>query len=231
MIVILAAMKEELDAISEYVENPMRKMTPFGELVEGTIANTSVVCAQSGVGKAAAAGATTFLMERYAVSAIINVGSAGGLSKALSIGDVVVGQQLTYHDLDLSAFNYPKGWANTDYVFNTDKKLLAFLEGASQALDLSIFVGNIVSGDQFIYDKKQFDAIIDVFDPVLAVEMEGAAIAHIASKYHVPCAILRSISDIVIDEDNASDFNVYIKKAAANSAAIVHYLIRQLAHQ
>jgi len=231
MIVILAAMKEEFDAIVSYVENPMQKQTVFGELVEGTIANQKVVCAQSGIGKSAAAASTTYLIERYTVSTILNVGSAGGLSKDLNIGDVVVADKVTYHDLDLSAFDYPSGWDNEKYVFTPDKKLTDLVIKANQGLDIQTHLGSIVSGDQFIHDKNQFLKIIDMFNPVLAVDMEAAAIGHIASLYTIPYAIFRSISDVVIDDNNPQDFSKYIKKAAANSAAIVNYLIHQLVGQ
>lgn len=231
MIVILAAMKQEFDEIVNYLQNPMEKQTVFGDLVEGTIHDTKVVCAQCGIGKAAAAATTTFLIERYTVSTILNIGSAGGLSNDLMIGDVVVVDKVTYHDLDLSAFDYPTGWDNKKYVFTTDQKLNEIALKANKAIDVTIHHGSLVSGDQFIYDKAQFLKIMDTFNNVLAVDMEAAAIAHIASLYTIPFAILRSISDVVIDDNNPEDFSTYIKKAAANSAAIVNHLITQLAGQ
>ncbi len=231
MIVILAAMKQEFDAIVKYLENPMEKQTVFGDLVEGTIHNTKVVCAQCGIGKAAAAATTTFLIERYTVSTILNIGSAGGLSNDLMIGDVVVADRVAYHDLDLSAFNYPSGWDNKKYVFIPDQRLNEIALKASKDIDVRVQHGSIVSGDQFIHDKSQFLKIMDTFNEVLAVDMEAAAIAHIASLYTIPYAIFRSISDVVINDNNPEDFNTYIKKAASNSAAIVNYLIIQLGGQ
>lgn len=221
MIIVLAAMQEELDAIVCYVDHPIKKNTPFGELIEGSIHGHSVVCAQTGVGKAVAAATTTYLLEHYDVSSIINIGSAGGLSLDLSIGDVIIADKVTYHDWDLSAFGYPVGWDNASYVFEMDRQLIKIAQEATKNLEGKSWVGPIVSGDQFISEKDQFSQIINTFPGALAVEMEAAAVGHVASLYQVPCAILRGISDVVLQDDSHIDFDLYIKKAAAQSAAAV----------
>lgn len=231
MIVILAAMQEELDAIVKHVDSPTKKQTPFGELVEGLIFNQHVVCAQTGIGKAVAAATTTYLIEHYDVSNIINIGSAGGLSLDLSIGDVIIADKVSYHDWDLRAFGYPVGWDNKAYVFTMDQALIKLAVEATKDIQGKAWVGPIVSGDQFICENDQIDKIIKTFSGVVAVEMEAAAVAHIASLYHVPCAILRSISDVVLKEDSHVDFDIYIKKAAAQSATAVVSTIRLLGHQ
>lgn len=231
MIVILAAIQAEFDALVAFVKNPMQKMTPFGELVEGTIFDQQVVCAQTGVGKSAAAATTTYLIERYSVSTIINVGSAGGLSEDLAIGDIVVVDKVTYHDFDLTAFDYPYGWDFEDYVFYADQNLIEKAMSKKQLLDSKIVSGPLASGDQFIHDKHHFEKIKQAFAGLLAVDMEGAAIGHVASLYNIRFAIIRSISDLVLKDDNPSDFSLYIQKAAANSAALVNHLIYTLANQ
>lgn len=231
MIVILAAMQEELDAVVQFVNHPIKKTTPFGELIEGTIHDQHVVCAQTGIGKAVAAATTTYLLEHYEVSSIINIGSAGGLSLDLSVGDVIIADKVSYHDWDLRAFGYPTGWDNTAYVFTMDQSLITQAKEATQDIEGLAWVGPIVSGDQFICDNDQFEKIINTFSGVLAVEMEAAAVAHIANLYHVPCAILRSISDVVLKDDSHVDFETYIKKAATQSAAAVVSTIRLMGYQ
>ncbi len=231
MIAIMAAMKEELDAIVAHVEKPIVKLTPFGELVEGYIDKKSVVCAQSGIGKAVAAATTTFLIERYPISKIINIGTAGGLSMDLSVTDVVVADRVSYHDFDISAFGYPKGWDNSKYVFKCDEDLISLAQNQAHEISSNLWVGSIVSGDQFITDKAQFNKITTMFEGVLAVDMEGAAIAHVAYLYDKPVAIIRSISDIVFDDSNHVSFVDYIKKAAIQSATCVVNVIKQISSQ
>ncbi len=231
MIIVLAAMKEELDAIVAHLDKKIIKQTPFGQLYEGLINNRQVVCAQSGIGKTVAAATTTFLIERYPVSIIINIGTAGGLSSDLSVTDVIVADRVSYHDFDISAFGYPKGWLNTDYVFNCDQQLITLAKNQALAISSKLWVGAIVSGDQFISDKQQFMKITDTFEGVLAVDMEAAAIAHVAHLYQIPVAIMRSISDIVIDDLNHMSFLEYIKKAAVQSATCVVGVINHLPHQ
>lgn len=231
MIVVLAAMQEEFEAIVAFVKNPMVKYTPFGELVEGEIFDQKVVCAQTGIGKSVAAATTTYMIERYSVSMVINVGSAGGLSDDLNIGDIVVVDKVSYHDFDLSAFDYPLGWANEKYVFYPDSDLNQRALSKEQFLEHKIVKGSLVSGDQFIHEKDTFKKIIKEFEGVKAVDMEGAAIGHITSLYATRFAIIRSISDLALADDNPIDFSTYIKKAAANSAALVNHLIYTLSNQ
>ncbi len=228
MIVILAAMKEELDAVVANIESPMVKLTPFGELYEGTIKDKKVICAQSGVGKTVAAATTTYLIERFPVTTILNIGTAGGLSTTLSVTDVVVADKVSYHDLDLRAFNYPTGWNNTSFVFFSDTKLVELAKQQANQISSNLFVGPIVSGDQFVSERSQFEKIIETFDGVLAVDMEACAIAHVASLYHLPFAIVRSISDIVVEDDNQMSFLEYIKKAAIQSAACVVGIVEKI---
>lgn len=231
MIIILAAMKEEVDAIVSHVQTPIKNHSPFGDVILGTIHQQQVVIAQTGIGKAVAAATTAYMLNQYNTTCIINIGSAGGLSNDLTIGDVIIANKVSYHDWDLSAFNYPKGWENTSMVFTMDNSLIQLAQQATKNNRIKAWVGPIVSGDQFISRADQFETIIDTFSGVLAVEMEAAAVGHIANLFNVPCAILRSISDVVFDENSTSDFNTYIKKAAAQSAAAIVSTIQLLGAQ
>ena len=60
--------------------------------------------------------------------------------------------------------------------------------------DIQVFEGRIASGDQFVADQGVKDVIVSEFG-AYAVEMEGAAIAHAAYLNHVPCLVVRAISD------------------------------------
>jgi adenosylhomocysteine nucleosidase len=50
--------------------------------------------------------------------------------------------------------------------------------------------------------------------------MEGAAIGHVCYVNHVPCAILRAISDGG-DEAAATDYPTFLRAAAATASAVL----------
>jgi adenosylhomocysteine nucleosidase len=55
--------------------------------------------------------------------------------------------------------------------------------------------------------------------------MEGAALAHVASKLKIPFLVIRSISDLVIHPHNEMTFDAYLKKASERSAQLCERLV------
>ena len=51
----------------------------------------------------------TLLFEKYPIDYLINIGSAGVLDLKQNVGDVVISNAITYHDVDVTAFNYEYG--------------------------------------------------------------------------------------------------------------------------
>ena len=74
-------------------------------------------------------------------------------------------------------------------------------------------------GDQFIAGEEQTAPIVKNFAPK-AVEMEGAAIAHVAWANKVPFVIIRSISDNA-DGGAPLSYPEFLPIAARNSCAVV----------
>jgi len=91
-----------------------------------------------------------------------------------------------------------------------------------------IVQGEIMSGDSFIYHPEQIQQIRERFPSVLAVEMEGAAIAQTCYLFDIPFVIIRSISDIVSVEQSEEDYKKFLTKAAENSVALVINLLNKL---
>jgi adenosylhomocysteine nucleosidase len=59
--------------------------------------------------------------------------------------------------------------------------------------------------------------------------MEGGAIAHACTRFDVPFLILRALSDVPCKGENASDFQTFLTRAAANSAELCLVLVKSLA--
>ena len=88
----------------------------------------------------------------------------------------------------------------------------------------TVYRGLIASGDQFFSSAQSVQALRTALPEVLAVEMEGAAVAQVAHEYGIPCAVIRTISDRA-DHAAAVDFQHFVTHALAPYARA---LMRQL---
>lgn len=77
--------------------------------------------------------------------------------------------------------------------------LVAAAEQACTDAGVKYIVGKIATGDTFVGDSATKNAIAADCAPD-CVEMEGAAVAHVAAKYGVPCVVLRAMSDNADEE-------------------------------
>ena len=89
-----------------------------------------------------------------------------------------------------------------------------------------MFTGRVVSGDQFISDKKKKEWLSSQFEGLCA-EMEGAAIAHGAYLNQIPCVIVRAISDKA-DNSASMDYPAFEKKAIEHSSRLLEKLLPEL---
>jgi 5''-methylthioadenosine/S-adenosylhomocysteine nucleosidase len=192
---------------------------------EGEIRGINAVVVKSGVGKVNAALCAQRLVLEFGVTHIINTGIAGAVAKGLRVFDIVVSTDAMYHDVDATVFGYkPAQIPQMDvYQFPADAALAAAAERAfnetSFAKTQKLIKGRVASGDQFVSSGEVKNRIRDLCSPA-CVEMEGAAIAHACWLNAVPFVIIRSMSDMADDGEEASSaFNE--KTSAEESAAIV----------
>ncbi|PIT52481.1 5'-methylthioadenosine/adenosylhomocysteine nucleosidase [Snodgrassella alvi] len=226
LITIVAAMQLELDYLLEQLDKRQDSVAGAVHFHQGEIKGVPVILALSGIGKVNAALTTSVIIERFAPDYVINTGSAGGLKAGIQIGDVVVGNEVAHHDVDVTVFGYvpgqvpqlpPRFFAN-QYLVDAAKQAALVFTGAE------IHTGLIVSGDQFIGTAEQNRFIKENFADVVAVEMEAAAIAQTCHQLNVPFVIIRAISDN--GDANASiSFDQFLQRAAIHSAKMVINLI------
>lgn len=226
---IIGAMPQEVRTLTERLNNPQTTTVAGIHLTEGELNDTPVIIMQCGIGKVNATLGTTLMISRYQPRAIINTGSAGGIGAGLAVGDVVIGDTVTHHDVDVTAFGYAAGQvAQMPENYPCDARLIKIAKQAAQAFpDAIIHHGQIVSGDQFIADSTHFSIIKNTFSTALAVEMEAAAIAQTCYRFAVPFVVVRAISDLA-DESASVSFDEFIEQAGAHSANMVIALIKSL---
>ena len=193
---------------------------------EGRIGQHEVVLVQSGIGKVMSAMSVAILAETFGVDAIINTGSAGAVSEGLAIGDVVIADRLVYHDVDVTAFGYAYGqMAGQELYYQADQTLMASLQKVLNQQGIHNHVGLIATGDSFIAGQEKVDTIKHHFPEVLAVEMEGAAIAQAAQAAGKPFLVIRAMSDTAQGDANIS-FDEFILEAGKRSAQTLLALLK-----
>lgn len=228
-IAVVGAMEQEIELLRESMANV--KHVSFGKFsaYEGELAGKRMVLVLSGIGKVNAAVSTSWVIHQFAPGCIINTGSAGGLGKGLKVGDVVIGETVAHHDVDVTAFGYVWGQVpQLPAVFTSDSNLIHQAEKAAQVFEgAAVTQGLIVSGDRFVHSSEGVAEIRSHFPDVKAVEMEAAAIAQTCHQLEVPFVIIRAVSDSA-DEKADISFEEFLKTAAVSSAKMVTEIVKSL---
>ena len=202
------------------------------------------------VGKVAAAVTASLLIQEFDVDAIVVVGVAGATDSAVRIGDIVVADRLVQHDIDLKGvlgyqrFDIPllgvREMRSCDRLFGVATEAAkravisaSYVNGVRNFSKESpqIHAGVIGSGDVFVCDPGERDALSAAISDLKCVEMEGAAVAQVCIEHGVPFVVTRIISDEASGHA-AGDFGAFIEQAASvGSAAFVREFVSVLASQ
>ncbi|MFP5390000.1 MAG: 5'-methylthioadenosine/adenosylhomocysteine nucleosidase [Gammaproteobacteria bacterium] len=242
---IISALQEEQQGLVEAMHGPTTLIHGMRDYTLGRLAGIDVVCVLSRIGKVAAATTVTMLVEKFGVTHIVFTGVAGAADHCVHVGDIVVAESLVQYDMDASPlfprFEVPlTGISHFLSDVHLTERLAAvagnFLElGLTHAIPAEerdafrlhrprLHRGLIASGDRFVASKTQLETIQAALPGVLAVEMEGAAVAQVCFELGVPFTVVRAISDNAND-NAATDFLRFVKSVAAQYA---FHIVRRL---
>ena len=225
---IIAAMPEELKLLVEHLEMAEKHQRLGHVYYTGRIKHHEVVLVESGIGKVMSAMSVAVLVNDFEVTAVINTGSAGAVASGLEIGDVVVADRLVYHDVDVTAFGYDYGqMARQPLYYEASRYLVEEMKVVLEKTQQTSRVGLIATGDSFIAGQDKIDQIKAHFPDVLAVEMEGAAIAQAAHSLGLPFMVIRAMSDTASHDANIT-FDEFILEAGKRSAETLIQLLNNL---
>ncbi len=171
------------------------------------IKNIDVIMVKCGTGKINATRATQVLIDKFNIDIIINYGTAGGLEKSISYGDVIIAKSCVQFDADCSVLGVPKGKFDEDdeLYIKTDDKVLEYVKNKLDFLNYNVKYENIATFDQFIIDKAFNENIYNEFGAVCA-DMESVAIAITAKRCKIPFVIIRVITNILEDKDPINSY-------------------------
>ena len=234
-IAIIGALEKEVAQIKEELSDAQVAEEAGLTVVSGEYAGLHVVATTAGMGTVNVAAATQHLVSAHGAQTVIFSGIAGGLNPALHIDDVVIGARLRYLDTDtaLIAESAPglEEFTSTPALVGIAEQALAdagfVAAGTADASgDVRQYLrGTIATGDRFVTGDAMRAAVVEAMQAD-CVEMEGAAVAHIAAKNGVDCLVLRAISDNCDEAYDAFcerefDLDSYARTASGLTLAIV----------
>lgn len=225
---IIAAMPEELVYLIQHLDDASEEKVLGNSYHTGKVGSVELVLVKSGIGKVMSAMSVAILADHFQVDAVINTGSAGAVANGIAVGDVVIADKLTYHDVDVTAFGYDYGqMAQQPLYFESDKKFINLIQESLSKLEQTWHLGLIATGDSFVAGEDKIKSIKEHFPQVLAVEMEGAAIAQAAHALNLPFLVVRAMSDNANHEASVS-FDEFIVEAGRRSAQALMTLLQSI---
>jgi adenosylhomocysteine/aminodeoxyfutalosine nucleosidase len=224
---IMGAMQEEITPLLEYFTNIDNLEYANNKYYEAKFGDLDVVVAYSKIGKVFSTLTATTLIEHFGCDTLLFSGVAGGINPQLKIGDLIVANKLSQHDLDITAFGHPFGYVPEGSVYvPTDERLKNIALEVANDNGIKIIEGIIATGDQFVADETRKEFISSIFNAD-ALEMEGASVAVVCDALNVPYLILRAISDTA-DMDAGFNFDEFLETSAKNSADFLIKIINKL---
>jgi adenosylhomocysteine nucleosidase len=192
----------------------------------GELGPNEAVLAETGIGKVNAAIGAVELIRAWHPDCLISTGVAGGIDPSLGVMDVVAGAEVIYHDVDCGPGNKPGQVQGLPPSFAGDPRLLACAK--SIRAESKVAAGLICSGDQFVTDREQLEAIKARHPAGLAVDMESGALAQVCHLYGVPFLSFRILSDTPGAKGHFNQYMDFWRTMADRSFAVTEAFLTAL---
>jgi len=230
MIVIAAAMKAELtaciDSLEEKKEHAWNHLTYF----TGIFHDEEAVVWLSGVGKVSTALSLQRCFDMFSPEICFFTGIAGSINKDLEVGDIVLAEKTIQWDLDTRFFKMKRGKIPfTKYrILKPDPELLRYAESWEPA-NGRLVKGTILTGDTFIAegDSPEYSFLQKELKGD-AVEMEGASANYTAELNSVPFLLFRILSDQA-KGINLLGFKNFVKNESKKACMLISHILTQRA--
>lgn len=223
-IAIIVALKSELACIKRLFDNIDEVVCDGVTYFVGDSYGHQIILSQSGIGKVCAALRCSDIISNFDPDCIINSGLAGGIDNNSKVCDVVIGENVAYHDVWCGDGNEIGQVQGFPLKFKGDENLIETILQNVKASD-RVYKGLICTGDQFITDNNRLSEIKENFKDAIAVDMESAAFAHCCYIKNVPFVSIRVISDTPGKDNNIEQYNNFWDIAPEKSFNVIKELI------
>ncbi len=197
-VVVLISADAEWRSVKKLFTKAGYTPTPFGERFETSLNNFHVNFFQGGWGKISAAASAQYVIDQFHPNLLINLGTCGGFAGKAKAGDVLLVEKTIVYDISEKMTDAAEAIRN--YSVDLD---LSFW---NDPYPIPVKRDTLVSADRDIdpmdipFLSKQYDAA--------AADWESGAIAWVAYRNHLPCLILRAVSDVV-GKDGSDTYGNY----------------------
>ena len=217
---VICALEEEISLLREYFV--FEKEIRCGSIMvtEASLFSNRLFLTISGIGKTCAAIAAQALISELKCDLILNTGLAGSCDRDLHPGSAVLASGALYHDFYLTASDI--GYHE---VFTSDSRLNRYATGILDSQNFGYSFGLVATGDCFVSDTGLKTDIISRTG-CMCVDMELAAIAHVASLNSIPYLSLKIISDYA-DEAAEEDFIFSMNAYTSYCSHFIYSLVKQ----
>lgn len=226
---LIVAMREEAAPIIQQLsleEKPYAWSNALPlRVYEGKLSNTRISCVVNGldpehnvdlIGPVPATLSANLACANLCPDVVISCGTAGLLSDdAGAIGDIYLSDSpCIFHDRRVPLAGFDSSATGHFETLN--------VKGLAQALNAK--TGKLSSGSSFARDERELETM--AAHQAVIKEMEGAAIAWVASLYKVPFFAIKAITNALYKEDSSEDqFEKNLGKAVESlSGAVVDAL-------
>jgi adenosylhomocysteine nucleosidase len=244
---IIAALSEEVRHLGHALSVDDKIVRGSYSFRQGQLDDVPVVLVEAGIGKVNTALVATLLLDHFGCRSVLLTGVAGGIDPALGIGDVVIADRLIQHDYGAIIAGHiesfrpgvpPIGESRDQLGFDLAPDIRQRLQDRLAGFVLpplpasvtggvprqpTMRFGTIISGDQFINCEATRQRLFDRFQ-AQAVEMEGAAVAQVATQFNAPCIVVRCLSDLAGGESHL-DFPAFLAATAESAAQVLRRIV------
>lgn len=207
-------LKEEADPLLHKLKISAKKKVGHRTILLGSFKNHKVSLIISGCGKIKTASATQFLIDKYPSDFYINFGTAGAISAALKIGEIIVATKIIEHDVKEK---FPTIVPPPTYIVN-EESIKKF-----KALKLNLKFGPILSGDEDIVTIQRKKVLFKKYHG-LSADWESAGFALTCKINNAPFLIFRTISDLAYEQTTQE----YKKNQKIVIASLVEVITKNL---
>lgn len=222
---IIVAMQKELDLLLPHITEKVEREARRYNFITGRMAGKDVVVMKCGIGKVNAALGTMAMIDIFSPDLIINTGVAGGTGGGAGILDVVVADDVVYHDVWCGPGTEWGEAAGCPKMMHGSPKVAEVID--REGID-GVKRGIIASGDIFVSKKEEVDHIRRHFPGVMAVDMESGAIAQTCTLAGTDFAVVRVVSDTPGAADNISQYESFWSDAPARTFATLSAIVNAL---
>lgn len=225
-IAIIGAMQEEVIALIAKIKQPIKETYGGFDFHCGNLYHHQVVIVESGIGKVMSGILIATLVAHFPdIDRVINIGVAGGLGN-LAIGDIIVGENYLYGDVDVTCFGtYSFGQIpRFDFPFIANHKLI------DTAKQLDCMIADICTMDRFVVDQEYVENLIETHFKTFNIrcfDMESTAFAQSCAYFKLPFIAIRAISDM-IGQNLGNAFSENLTFACTKSTEFVLTFIKKM---